>query len=290
MWSPNMLAVGLADLAENLAYRERCVLGRRAPVRLARHLRKPRPGRVPCRGELHGSLHHRRGGGDRAQRPDELVLGAAAVADFEGDKIAALRAYFDDASLLEQMLEGAPLRRVCTPMNCRTLWRRTRRRIRTIWRSSRSAWPRPLSLRRSGRRAGFAVVERDDGLSRRRVRPAAIWGGGCQVHVVWVERAAPPSRSRPRAPVRGRAEARDGVAACVMGLTYDVLTGDYYDPRVPDGRGHRGLPRARPPAGTERTCDADVAERSACDPEIESVVQALHARFGDAVEPRGDRR
>ena len=34
----------------------------------------------------------------------QLVLGAAVVADFDGDKIKAVRAYFDDASLLEQML------------------------------------------------------------------------------------------------------------------------------------------------------------------------------------------
>ena len=35
----------------------------------------------------------------------QLLLGIAAVADFDGDKINALRAYFDDASLLEQMLD-----------------------------------------------------------------------------------------------------------------------------------------------------------------------------------------
>jgi predicted ester cyclase len=33
-----------------------------------------------------------------------LLLGAAAVADFEGGKIKTLRAYFDDATLLEQMV------------------------------------------------------------------------------------------------------------------------------------------------------------------------------------------
>jgi len=33
-----------------------------------------------------------------------LLLGAAAVAEFEGGKIKALRAYFDDATLLEQMV------------------------------------------------------------------------------------------------------------------------------------------------------------------------------------------
>ena len=34
----------------------------------------------------------------------QLTLGAAVVGDFEGDKIKALRGYFDDASLLEQMV------------------------------------------------------------------------------------------------------------------------------------------------------------------------------------------
>ena len=34
----------------------------------------------------------------------KLLLGVAAVADFEQTKIKAVRAYFDDASLLEQML------------------------------------------------------------------------------------------------------------------------------------------------------------------------------------------
>lgn len=34
----------------------------------------------------------------------EILLGAAMVADFTGDKISAFRNYFDDATLLEQML------------------------------------------------------------------------------------------------------------------------------------------------------------------------------------------
>ena len=33
-----------------------------------------------------------------------LLLGAAAFADFEAGKLKSLRAYFDDSSLLEQML------------------------------------------------------------------------------------------------------------------------------------------------------------------------------------------
>jgi len=35
---------------------------------------------------------------------DKILLGAALVAEFDGDKISAFRNYFDDASLLEQMV------------------------------------------------------------------------------------------------------------------------------------------------------------------------------------------
>ena len=34
----------------------------------------------------------------------KILLGAALVAEFTGDKISAFRNYFDDASLLEQMV------------------------------------------------------------------------------------------------------------------------------------------------------------------------------------------
>ena len=34
----------------------------------------------------------------------KILLGAAFVAEFTGDKISAFRNYFDDASLLEQMV------------------------------------------------------------------------------------------------------------------------------------------------------------------------------------------
>ena len=43
---------------------------------------------------------------DRVIEPNgnAIVLGAAMVAEFRGDKIAVFRNYFDDASLMEQML------------------------------------------------------------------------------------------------------------------------------------------------------------------------------------------
>jgi ketosteroid isomerase-like protein len=37
---------------------------------------------------------------------DKILLGAALVAEFDGDKISAFRNYFDDAALLEQMVAG----------------------------------------------------------------------------------------------------------------------------------------------------------------------------------------
>ena len=106
VWSPNLLAVGLADLAETLAVRERTfsdvdiqidaldVFANKgfAEFRVAATFSGPfviegKPGEMVI--EPHGQ---------------RLLLGAAAIADFEGGKIKALRAYFDDSTLLEQML------------------------------------------------------------------------------------------------------------------------------------------------------------------------------------------
>jgi hypothetical protein len=105
VWSPNMLAVGVTDLAEHLAYRESAfsnvdiqidsldIFGSRglAEFRVAATFSGP------CVIDEVAVI-------DPNGR--QLLLGAAAVADFEGDKISALRAYFDDASLLEQMLDA----------------------------------------------------------------------------------------------------------------------------------------------------------------------------------------
>jgi hypothetical protein len=105
VWSPNMLAVGLADLAENLAFREKTfsdvdiqidaldVFANKgfAEFRVAATFSGPFviQGKKEMVIEPHGQ---------------RLLLGAAAIADFEGGKIKALRAYFDDSTLLEQML------------------------------------------------------------------------------------------------------------------------------------------------------------------------------------------
>jgi hypothetical protein len=105
VWSPNMLAAGLAELAENLAFREKAfsdvdiqidaldVFANKgfAEFRVAATFSGPFviEGKEKMVIQPHGQ---------------RLLLGAAAVADFEGGKIKALRAYFDDSTLLEQML------------------------------------------------------------------------------------------------------------------------------------------------------------------------------------------
>ena len=103
VWSPNMLVMGLADLAETLGYRESAfsdvdiqvdsldVFGNRglAEFRVAATFTGPFVIDEAVAVEPNGH---------------QLVLGAAVVADFDGDKIKAVRAYFDDATLLEQML------------------------------------------------------------------------------------------------------------------------------------------------------------------------------------------
>ncbi|MGA7417920.1 MAG: ester cyclase [Acidimicrobiales bacterium] len=103
VWTPNMLAVGLSDLQENLAFRESAfsdvdiqfdtldVFGSRglAEFRVEGIFSGPF---VIEEAVVIEPNHH------------NLLLGAAAVADFEQTKIKAVRAYFDDSSHLEQML------------------------------------------------------------------------------------------------------------------------------------------------------------------------------------------
>lgn len=103
VWSPNMLAVGLADLTENLAFRElafsdvdiqidalHVFAGKGfAEFRVAATFSGPFVIEKEVVIEPNGQ---------------KLLLGAAAIADFEGGKIKAMRAYFDDTTLLEQMV------------------------------------------------------------------------------------------------------------------------------------------------------------------------------------------
>jgi hypothetical protein len=105
VWSPNMLTVGLADLAENLSVRESAftnvdiqidsvdIFGTRglAEFRVSATFTGPFVVDDAVVIEPNGQ---------------QILLGAAAVADFDGDRIKAVRAYLDDSTLLEQMLDA----------------------------------------------------------------------------------------------------------------------------------------------------------------------------------------
>ena len=102
-WSPNMLVRSLDELAEVVAIRESSfsdpsltidaldVLGNKGFVEYRMSAVFSGPFVL---------------GGDTAIEPNgqEILIGAAMVAEFTGDKISAFRNYFDDVTLLAQMV------------------------------------------------------------------------------------------------------------------------------------------------------------------------------------------
>jgi len=103
VWSPNLLAVGLTDLAENLTLRETTFSDVDIQIDALDVFANKGFAEFRVTATFSGPLVI---GKEAAIEPNgrKLLLGAAAIADFEGGKIKALRAYFDDATLLEQML------------------------------------------------------------------------------------------------------------------------------------------------------------------------------------------
>jgi len=103
VWSPNLLAVGLTDLADNLALRETTFSDVDIQIDALDVFANKGFAEFRVTATFSGPLVI---GKQAAIEPNghKLLLGAAAIADFEGGKIKALRAYFDDATLLEQML------------------------------------------------------------------------------------------------------------------------------------------------------------------------------------------
>ena len=103
VWSPNLLAVGLADLAENLKFREMAFSDVDIQIDALDVFANKGFAEFRVAATFSGPFMI---GKETVIEPrgQRLLLGAAAVAEFEGGKIKALRAYFDDATLLEQML------------------------------------------------------------------------------------------------------------------------------------------------------------------------------------------
>ena len=103
VWSPNLLAIGLADLAENLAFRELAFSDVDVQIDALHVFANKGFAEFRVAATFSGPFVI---GKEAAIEPNgqKILLGAAAIADFEAGKIKALRAYFDDATLLEQML------------------------------------------------------------------------------------------------------------------------------------------------------------------------------------------
>ena len=103
VWSPNLLAIGLADLAENLAFRELAFSDVDVQIDALHVFANKGFAEFRVTATFSGPFVIDK---EVAIEPNgqKILLGAAAIADFDGGKIKALRAYFDDATLLEQML------------------------------------------------------------------------------------------------------------------------------------------------------------------------------------------
>jgi hypothetical protein len=103
VWSPNLLAIGLADLAENLEFREMAFSDVDIQIDALDVFANKGFAEFRVTATFSGPFVIEK---EVTIEPNghSLLLGAAAVADFEGGKIKALRAYFDDATLLEQMI------------------------------------------------------------------------------------------------------------------------------------------------------------------------------------------
>ena len=103
VWSPNLLATGLPDLAKNLAYRENAFSDVGIQIDALDVFADKGFAEFRVTATFSGPFMI---GKETVIEPrgQRLILGAAVVADFEGGKIKALRAYFDDSTLLEQML------------------------------------------------------------------------------------------------------------------------------------------------------------------------------------------
>lgn len=75
----------------------------------------------------------------------------------------------------------------------------------------------------------FGIFLRDDGGKVVAGASGSIWGSGCQVHAVWVDDRARGRGLGQALMAKAEAEARRRGCRLLMGLTYEVLTADFYD-------------------------------------------------------------
>jgi ketosteroid isomerase-like protein len=102
-WSPNMLVASLGELTETVADRDEALSDVTIDINGVDVIGAKGFAEFRVKAVFSGPFVIR---DDAVIAPNgrELQLGAALVAEFDGDKISAFRAYFDDAALLEQML------------------------------------------------------------------------------------------------------------------------------------------------------------------------------------------
>jgi hypothetical protein len=102
-WSPNLIVGSLAELTEVIADREDAVSDVTVQVDGLDVVGNKGFVEYRLRAMFSGPFVISK---DLVIEPNgrEILLGAAMVADFDGDKISAFRNYFDDTTLIEQML------------------------------------------------------------------------------------------------------------------------------------------------------------------------------------------
>lgn len=101
-WSPNMMVAGRAELVEAMADIDTALSNVTVHIDAVDGFANKAVAEYRLTCTFTGPLE----AGDVTVAPNghEIVLGAAIVADFEGSKIKAFRNYFDELTLLEQLL------------------------------------------------------------------------------------------------------------------------------------------------------------------------------------------
>ena len=102
-WSPNMLVASRDELAEVVAERETSISNMSLEIDVVDIVGNKGYAEYRVTADFSGPFVVDE---ETVIEPNgrELLLGAALVAEFSGDKISAFRNYFDNAALLEQML------------------------------------------------------------------------------------------------------------------------------------------------------------------------------------------